>query len=429
MNTSFIKRNLFLGLCVASVGLFSACSDSDNKNGNDGDDDNGGIVESKPFFLSLAGAGESEYLLQIDNIESGTYSIKDNFKQLEQSGYTWLFSDNHKHALGLLYKKGDPGVSLAYEKNSKGKFEQKEEFIIKSRYTTYGFFEDYAITSVGGQATEDSNIADGVIFNVIDLKNDYNLSPSDPIHTLGVFNEGQIATFSGIADTGRGTFLTGVVVSEPKDPSVEGGSSTGAVTEPNKVWVAEINNKFKIVRTFEDDRISYSSGRHRSQYYSQIGIADDGTTYVFSGSYDENTELPAGALKINKGAEDFDKNYYFNIQEKTGHKFRKVWHITQDYFMLEVYNTNDPITVESVATKYAIVKMGDKTFNWVENIPAENKIITTGLPFAYEGKMLFPITAENSDPVIYIIDPVTATAKKGTTVKGTSAIRAIGYLD
>ena len=121
MNTSFIKRNLFLGLCVASVGLFSACSDSDNKNGNDGDDDNGGIVESKPFFLSLAGAGESEYLLQIDNIESGTYSIKDNFKQLEQSGYTWLFSDNHKHALGLLYKKGDPGVSLAYEKNSKGK--------------------------------------------------------------------------------------------------------------------------------------------------------------------------------------------------------------------------------------------------------------------------------------------------------------------
>ena len=43
-----------------------------------------------------------------------------------------------------------------------------------------------------------------------------------------------------------------------------------------------------------------------------FGIADDGTTYVFSGSYDENTTLPAGALKINKGEKEFDKTYYFN---------------------------------------------------------------------------------------------------------------------
>lgn len=431
MKTSVLKRNLFLGLCVASVGLFSACSDSDNKNGseNGGDDDNNGIVESRPFFLSLAGSGESEYLLQLDNIESGSHTIKENFKQLEQSGYTWIFSDNHKYALGLLYKKGDPGISLGFEKNKKGNFELMEEFQIQSRYTTYGFFGDNAITAVGGQTIEGTEIADGVLFNVIDLKNNFTLTPQAPIHTLNKFAEGQIATFSGIVDTGRGTFLTGVVVSEPRDPNAEGGSSTGAVTEPNKVWVAEIDNKFNIVNIFEDDRISYSSGRHRSQYYSQIGIADDGTTYVFSGSYDENTTLPAGALKINKGEKEFDKTYYFNIQEKTGHKFRKVWHITQDYFMLEVYNDNKPITVESIATKYAIVKMGDKTFNWVQDIPAENKIITTGLPYAHEGKMLFPITAEGSDPVVYVIDPVTATAKKGVTVSGTSAIRAIGYLD
>lgn len=427
MKTTFLKRNLFLGLCVASVGLFSACSSSDDDSSSNNNNNNGGEKVDKPFILSLAGSGESEYLLQLNDVETGKYSIKDNNGQLEQSGYTWLYSPDQKHMLGLLYKKGEPGICLGYDLTSNGTLNKPKEFQIVSRYTTYGFFDGLAITAVGGQEIVGSDIADGVIFNSIDLNNNYALTPHKAIRTLNVFAEGEIGTFSGIVDTGKGTFLTGVVVSLPRDKNAEGGSSSGEVVNPNKVWVAEIDKDFNIVNKISDDRISYSAGRYKSQYYSQIEKAEDGTVYVFSGSYESTTDLPAGALKLTPDYKKFDENYYFNIQEQSKVKFRKVWPIADHYFLLEIYNTA-VIERETPATQYAVVNMKTKDFTMLQGIPAMDNIVNTGLPYAYEGKLYMPITEKAQDPAIYVIDPVSAKATKGVVVTGTQAIKAIGFM-
>ncbi|MDR1762788.1 MAG: DUF4374 domain-containing protein, partial [Dysgonamonadaceae bacterium] len=155
---------------------------------------------------------------------------------------------------------------------------------------------------------------------------------------------------------------------------------------------------------------------------------DNGDVYVFSGAYETTTTLPAGALRIKKGATTFDSDYYFNIAEKTGGlRFRKVWHIAGTSFLLEVYNDFE-ITINTPATQYAVVDMANRTFKMISGIPAKDKITGTGLPAAYDGKMYFPITAEGENPAIYIIDPTTAVAVKGLSVSGATSINAVGRL-
>jgi hypothetical protein len=407
---------------------FAACSKDDPQPDSD-----------KPGAFFIAATGESaQYILTTDHPESGSLSIADNFKQLELSGYTWIFNSHPSVAVGLIYQQGDPGVGLGYIVDENGHLRESAQFLITSRFTSYGFFDRYALTSVGGVTPADGQgnalvdpdgnpRTDGVTFNFFDMQNNF-ASHNKTITTLNITGNGDQATCSGIVDMGNGEFLTGLVVSQPRDPNAGGGASTGEVTYPDSVWVAAFDANLNLKRLYRDNRISYSAGRFRSQYYSQIAKADDGTVYVFSGAYESTTTRPAGALRINSGATGFDASYYFNIQAKSdGYKFRKVWHITGNYFLLELYNELEP-TPTGGATQYGIVDMAAQTFRWVTGIPAREQIIATGLPAAYNGQMYFPITAEAANPAIYIIDPATASASKGLSITGASSINAIGRL-
>jgi hypothetical protein len=424
-----IKRLLLGGFILSMVLSFTACGE-DNP------------VENKKkgigaFFLSLSGE-TAEYILQTENLETGNLSIADNNKTLEMSGYTWIFNGDPSIAVGLIYQQGDPGIGLTYHLAADSTLKEFGQFQISSRFTSYGFFDKYALTCVGGITPADANGAalldangnnrtDGVTFNFINIKEELSLREKT-ITTLNITGNGDQATFSGIVDMGNGEFLTGLVVSQPKDPNASGGSSSGTVRYPDSVWVAAYDANLNLKRIYRDNRISYSSGRYRSQYYSQIEKADDGSVYVFSGSYESATTLPCGALRINKDATTFDNTYYFNIEEKTGgYRFRKVWHITGNYFLLEIYN-DKTVSATGAASQYGIVNMSAKTFEWVKNLPDKNVILSTGLPMAYEGKMYFPVKAESADPAIYIIDPVTATAVKGLSVFGATKINAVGRL-
>lgn len=433
MKKVFFKSSVLFASLLLTIGVLTSCDDSDN-----GVIDGGEVTKTGPYFVSVSGES-SEYIMQLDDIASGSVSIKNNIAQLEQSGYTWLFSPDHKKSIGLIYRQGDPGIGLGFEAVLNNSFNKLGEFQVSSRFTTYGFFGNRALTAVSGQtpvndkgdALLDKNgepRKDGVTFNIVDLNN--GLAKSEQtITTLDVFKEGEIGTFSGIVDRGDGTFLTGVIVSLPRDPNASGGSSDGVVTEPNKVWVAALDGDMNVKHIFEDNRISYSSGRFRSQYYTQIGVVDDGTAYIFSGSYDENTTLPAGVLRINKSAQEFDQDYYFNIQEAAdNYKFRKVWHMNNNYFLLEFYNSYE-VGPKSPATTYAIVDVKKKQLKWVEGLPASDQIVQSGLPSTYGDQAFFPVVAEGKEAAIYIIDAATATAKRGVEIKGVGKINAVGYLE
>ncbi|MDR0753829.1 MAG: DUF4374 domain-containing protein [Prevotellaceae bacterium] len=391
------------------------------------DNDNPAPKTKGSFFLSVNGEA-TEYIIQTEDLETGDLSISNNREELEQTGHIWIFNDNPSVALGLIYQQGDPGIGLGFNVKEDGTLRELGNFLIAPRFTSYGFFDKYALTSVGGQTPADNaDRSDYSTFGFIDLTNGLALQEKT-IPTLNITGNGDQATFSGIVDMGNGEFLTGMVVSQPKPAGGSGGASSGPITYPDSCWVAAFDKDLNLKRIYRSDKLSYSSGRYRSQYYSQIGKADDGNVYVFSGSYESTTTLPCGALKISRNATAFDPSYYFNIQEKTGgYKFRKVWHITGNYFMLELYNDLTPSST-GAATRYGIVNVETKTFNWVSGIPLYDKITGTGLPMAYEGKMYFPITEEGEYPAVYIIDPSTASARKGISIIGAASLNAIGRL-
>lgn len=421
---NIISNICLMGMLCAST-AFQACNDENTANTTPADVADG-------FFISAVG-DEAEYIIPAESLETGQLHIRDNIAELEQNGYTWIFNNNPSAAVGLIYNQGDPGVGLCYNINADGNLNKVGSFQITTRFTSYGFFGNYALTSVGGQTLAGSTRDDGVTFNFIDLQTLAMTEKS--ISTLNITGNGEQATPSGIVDMGNGEFLTGLVLSKPRDEEATGGSSTGTVTYPDSVWVAALDANLNVKRIYRDNRISYSAGRYRSQYYSQIALAPDGTVYVFSGSYDYNntaTTRPCGALKINAGAEAFDKDYYFNIEAlSNGHRFRKVWHITDHYFLLEFYNHQGRITaVTNPATQYAVVNMKQKTLAWVGgDMPGKDEITSTATtPMAFNGKLYFPITAGSDNPTIYIIDPATATATKGASIVGASSIRAVGKL-
>ncbi|MDR1406838.1 MAG: DUF4374 domain-containing protein [Tannerella sp.] len=427
---NFIQKTLVAGMVCCAAQLYVSCGDN-------GDTPTPEKEKTGAFMLSVTGES-TEYLLQATDISQGEVSIATNSKTLEQAGYTWVFNRTPSVAVGLIYQQGDPGIGLGYKIDDAGSLQEIGQFQISSRFTSYGFFDRYALTSVGGQTPVDAQgnalvdaagnpRTDGVTFNFIDLNSGLALQEKT-ITTLNITGNGEQATLSGIVDTGNGEFLTGLVASQPRDPDATGGASSGRVTYPDSVWVAAFDAGLNLKRIYRDDRISYSSGRFRSQYYSQIGKAGDGSIYVFSGSFESSTSRPCGALKINSGATTFDASYYFNIEEKTdGYRFRKVWHVADHCFLLEMYN--DPtVSAIATATQYGIVDMAARTFKWVTGIPAKDQITGTGLPAAHGGKMYFPITAEGANPALYIIDPATAAAVKGLSVSGATSINAVGIL-
>ncbi|UZR97752.1 DUF4374 domain-containing protein [Chondrinema litorale] len=433
---NFFRKFNFYGLVILLAINTISCSDDDDATDPTPDTEEDSVTES--FFISAAGES-AEYILSTDTLGGDDLSIVGSGIELEQTGYNWIFNEDNTVTVGLIYAQGEPGIGLGYELDTAGELSSLGEFQITSRFTSYGFFEDYAITSVGGQTLvdEDGNPltyedgterADGATFNFINTAGGLSLE-TQSIETYGLISEGQQVTFSGIVDMGNGEFLTGAVVSQAQDDEAEGGASTGTVIYPDSCWVVAFDENLEVQRVYRSNQLSYASGRYRSQYYSQIAKDDDGNVYVFSGAYDSNATNPAGALRINSGATDFDDSYYFNIEEiAEDYNFRKVWHITEDYFLLEFYNetvissTNDP------ATQYGIVKMEDKTFNWVGGgFPSKDDISDIGLPMSYDGKLYFPITATGEYPTIYEIDPVTSQSTAVLSVASTN-VEAIGLL-
>ncbi|GJH40380.1 hypothetical protein RCZ04_09300 [Capnocytophaga sp. HP1101] len=366
----------------------------------------------------------------------------------EANGYFWQFNKNT--AVGLSYGFKGAGIGISYEKTAQG-IKHLTDFDVAERATTYGFFGNYWVTVVGGQAYEGKR--DGATFNFRNA-NDYTKAFTKTIHTANLLPDMNTATsteeivsFAGILDNGNGEFFSGMIVSDYKDVQVAQGSSTGKIHNPDVVYVGVFNKDLNLVRHYKSDKLSYSAGRFKSQYLLEIGKADNGDVYVFSGAIAKNppavkapqtpdapSTKPAGALRIKPNATDFDSSYFFDISAKSNDGiFRRVWHITGNKFLLEFFNDASKAALNVVdVNRFAIVDMEAQTFNWVSGLPAPtdfaNMTSNPVEPAIYNGKVYLPVNIKSGDPAIYIIDPATNAATKGLVVKGASFINAIGRL-
>lgn len=460
-----VKKILTKGLLIAmmSASIFTSCSDDDTKNTEGGQ--TGEAITKFVLAATADSSSDGAYLITSESITEGSATIKGNGLEVA-SGTQWIFYQN-KYLYRLTYNQGNAGATTSYQLNSQGKVEDRDDAYAVKRFTSYGIYKDKIITTSTGELGEqyaDKNgyQQKGILVNYLNV-NDKNLSTNqNTLIAENYLGNGEYVTLAGILEANgkiysapipMGLSQFGVMAEGGKYvrdgyqdliKTEAGGSGSSAYKEnelqwtqyPNEAWVAIYDNdSFENPKLIKTDKISYASGRYKSQYYQTIWAADNGDVYVFSPSYAkimtdsrQKTTLPAGVARIKAGADDFDASYLANIEELSGGKsFLRCWHITEDYFVLLMYN-DVLTTTEQAASEIAIFKAEDKKLTYVTGLPNKDLIESVAnTPYYENGALYMAMQITDSQPHIYKIDVKTAVATKGLEVQAYS-IGAVGKL-
>lgn len=468
-----MKKNFFLtGLFATAMTAltFTACDDdpANGGGGNDGGDDDKNAEYVIAASVTASG-NTTNVLVNAETLDEGTVSTINNGVVNDGASY-WVFYKN-QYLYALTYNQGEAGGTRSYIMDAGGEVKKRsKEFAVK-RFTTYGIYDKYIMTSSTGDGPTDWNDENGYtpkvfLISYLDVAaetfttNDTNDKAYLSENFLG---NGEYVTLAGLLEHNNKIYTAAVPMglsqfgtkdqngkwvkagNEDLVKKESGGSNSSAYKKdelqwtqyPNECYVAIFDNanmnSKKIIKT---DKISYAAGRNKSQYYQMIWAADNGDVYVFSPSFAktmsdvrQQTTLPAGVVRIPSGSTEFD-DYYCNLEEKTGGKsFVRSWHITGDYFMLLMYDR--PLTETGyVANQLAIFKAGDKSLTYVNGLPAADQISGFGNePFVENGKAYVTVsyTEGGGNPAIYKIDPATAAATKGLTIEATQ-VSGVGKL-
>lgn len=465
-----MRKNYFMKVLTAAMlagCIFTSCSSDDdpdpnNGNGNgNGDDDN---TETVSGYVVAASVGDANYLLTAESLSEGSVTTVNNGLTTEDVTQ-WIYFDN-KYLYRLVYNQGNAGVTSSYVLNASGNVEERDYTYEVKRFTSYGTYKDYIITSSTGDlaetyADENGYLPKGFLFSYLDVPNETYKTNTDAILSENYLENGEYVTLAGILQVGSKIYSApvpmglsqygaaannGEYVIYPELVKTESGGTNSSsylkgelqwTQHPNEAWVAIYTDQnFTNPKLIKTDKISYACGRMKSQYYQTIWDADNGDVYVFSPSFAktmsadvQKTTLPAGVVRIKSGAEAFDTDYYCNLEEQTGGKsFLRCWHIAEDYFLLLMYDR--PLTESGyVATELAVYKGEDKKLTYVTGIPSADVISGFGnTPYTEDGIAYLPITTTDSNvPAIYVINPKTAVATKGLTVSA-EAISGVGKL-
>lgn len=466
-----MKKNFFLtGLfATAMAGLtLTACDDDPSTGGGDGGDDDNNAEYVIAASVTASG-NTTNVLVNAESLDEGTVTTINNGVVNDGATYWVFFKEQYLYA--LTYNQGEAGGTRSYIMDASGELKKRSaEFGVK-RFTTYGIYDKYIMTSSTGDGPTEWNDENGYTPKV------FLLSYLDPAAEAFTTNDtqnkaylsenflgtGEYVTLSGMLEHNNKIYTAAVPMglsqygtkdqngkwvlpgNEDLVKKESGGSNSSAYKKdelqwtqyPNECWVAIFDDATmtskKLIKT---DKISYAAGRMKSQYYQMIWAADNGDVYVFSPSFAktmtdarQKTTLPAGVVRIPSGSTEFD-DYYCNLEALTnGNSFLRSWHIADDYFMLLMYDR--PLTETGyVANQLAIFKAGDKKLTYVTGLPSTDQISGFGNePYVEKGNAYVTVTFNEGggNPAIYKIDPATATATKGLTIEATQ-VSGVGKL-
>lgn len=405
MTLSKSKKNWLLG--ASMLATLASCSKKDAATTDNSGD--GSTTASK--YVVAAVNGSSTYFVTVNSLDSGSTTIVGNGIE-EAYTYTHYAYNGTKGMIALNYQQGDPAVGMVFELNSGGVLGQSGgSFQLTDGFNSLGAYQHYIVTAKNSATLSDNST--GTSFYFLDLNNNAAVT-NKGLNTSGLFGDpGRVSALIGIVDAGDGSFLSA------------GWPANGSA---DSCFVVKLDSNLNVKQTYADNRIGYSSGSYRSARYSLIANDDDGNTYVFSSPIVTKNN-PAGALRINKGASTFDAGYHFDIESLSGgYLFQKVWHITGNYFLLQVYSTTAPGNT-ATAYQFAVVDVVNKTYNLVSGLPAVDDITNVGWSYSDGKKAYIPVTTSSSSPTVYVVDPATAKATAGVVITGATSIGGLAHLE
>lgn len=452
-----MKRKLLTNVLTAAVvALLSTSCENDN-----GFDPQEPSNSARPYVIAATvtmSNNSTPVLLNAESLESGTISPVNQGVVVDAASY-WVFHGTD-YLYGLTYNDGNAGLTRSYTMSENYNITERSKEYAINRFTTYGIYKDQIITTSTGNGSAEWADVNGYIPKMflvsrLDTKAEtYTSNTADwKFLSENFLGNGEYVTLAGFQQSGEKLFAAAVPMGLSqygaaaengryiKYPDLvkteDGGSNSSSYKKGELQWTqypnechiaifddATLGSK-KIIST---DKISYASGRNKSQYYQMIWATEAGDIYVLSPSYAktmtdsrQQTTLPAAAMRIKAGEEQFDNNYYVNIEELSGGRsFMRSWYIGDNYFLLQMYDT--PFTLGGkapTALSLAIFNATEGTLKYVSGLPEEISSFGKNT-FMENGYAYMPVSTTNGYPAIYKISPDDAKATKGVVIEVTS---------
>lgn len=461
--TGLLSLTAAAALLLGGAALTS-CSKHETTTPPPGSGDGSATAESA--YVVIATVGDASYLLTAESLDAGTVSARGNGTEVIGGTY-WVFKEMN-YLFALVYNKGGAGTGASYYLDASGRPTEKYTYEF-NRITTYGTWGDRVVTvSTGDSRTTDAagNIAQALLFNYLDEATGGQSSGS--VLAENFLGNGEKVTFAGMVEANDRLYTSVVpmgmsrygIAAWPEavtDPELiaaaDGGSGSGSYVAgtipstqyPDRAWVA-IYDGDSFDRTphiASTDRIGYACGRMRSQYYQTIWAADNGDVYLFSPGYGRTATSsadlkrvtgtkPSGVVRIRAGETEFDPDYYVNFEQiGTRHPLYRCWHISDDYFLLQLYSDGVEGMMSgtsAVTNELAVFKAGEQRLTPVTGLP-DDLAGFGGEPFGEAGAVYVAVTVSGGDyPALYRIDAATGQATKGLTIDAAEAVAGVGKL-
>lgn len=467
MINKILRKFAVVALSTIALAVVAACETNTNIP-TGGTQDNDAV---RPYVLAAQGTftgNTTNALVTASDLNSGVVGMTNGL--VNDGASYWVFYGD-KYLYGLTYNQGNAGTTRSYVMNEDYTLTARPAEYAVRRFTTFGIYDRYIMTFSTGDGPAEWADANGFIpksflVSYLDVEAEtYATNNTLEEHYLSenFLGNGEFVTLAGVEEVDGKIFSAAVPMglsqygvkadggkwvkpgNEDLVKTEAGGSGSGAYKEgelqwtqyPDECWVAIFEDETlaerKLIRT---DKISYACGRNKSQYYQMIWTAESGDVYVFSPSYaksmaDERqqTTLPAGVVRIKAGTEEFDPNYYVNIEALTnGISFLRTWYIGGSKFLMLMYDMPLAPATTMTASRLAIFDAESASLTYVEGLPSAERISGFGTaPYSEDGKCYIAVTLTDDYPAIYAIDAATAVATKGLTVEATQ-IGGIGRL-
>ena len=455
-------------MIIAAIALLATMACEVNNTHQKPSPDNG---SERPYVIASEGTFSNtttNALLSASSLDGGVIGMEQGL--VNDGASYWVFWGD-KYLYGLTYNQGNAGTTRSYVMNADYTLSPRSAEYAVRRFTTVGVYGNYVMTTSTGDgpqemADENGYLPKAILISLLNVEDETyttNNTLEEQYLSENFLGNGEFVTFAGLEQVGSKLYTATVAMGlsqygvrsgdgkwiregyEDLVKTEAGGSGSGSYKEgelqwtqyPDECWVAIFDDEtLSGKRLLRTDKISYAAGRYNSQYYQMVWATDGGDIYVFSPSYaktmsDERqrTSLPAGVVRIKAGAEDFDADYYVNLEQLTdGLSFQRTWYIGGDKFLMLMYDSVLEPGKTMVANRLAIFDAATSEFKYVEGLPSAEHISGFGNePYVEDGKAYVTLSLTNDYPSVYVIDTHTAAATKGLTVQATK-LRAVGRL-
>lgn len=360
---------------------------------------------------SVGSSGESApYIVAADSVTGGTLTTTG--EGVETDAYSFLAQNNTLFA--MVY--GGQGPITPYKLDSKGKIAKAGNTVNAVTAGIYGTVNQDMF--VGAQISRTKSDPTATFFRFDAQK--YILAGTSTVNLLQVAGNGEMATFSGVMQVENQLFLPFYCT-----PG-ESGKTTRFLDSTYVAVFSYPDMQFK--KVIRDGRTGTIGN-----WFGMQGVAavENGDVYAWSTA--NGSKNPSAIIRIKKGQETFDRDYFFNAEQKTGGlKLNRGEYVANGKFLFSVFTAGN-VSANGISggrVKLAMADVNAQTITWVDGVPEHAMLSYKNKTYREsDGKTIHYVLKEDSGKfAVYTIDAATAKGKRGLQFDNVSDVTTITRL-